>query len=575
MLSQTLLLGRWTQPVQDGLRSLADHRLLARLWEQDASLWSADPATQSSIRQRLGWLTIPQVMAGQISLLRQVTSALRAEGLTHAVVLGMGGSGLFPEVCRNTFGVAPNHLDLAVLDSTDPTAIRSCQARGPLERLLVIVSSKSGSTSEISALSKYFYDTLKGIRGGPGGHCVAITDQGSPLETQARAWNFRHIMAHGPQTGADVGGRFSAMTYFGLLPALLLGIDAECLLARACEMLARCGPRAPITDNPAAQLGAVLGTLVATGRDKLTLLCPQTLTSFGTWVEQLVAESTGKMGKGVVPICGEPLREPSAYGPDRMFVELQLRSEPDATLERHVRALAEAGQPVVRVQWEDRYDLGGEVIKWELATTIAGSLMGINPFDEPNVQESKDRTKALLSQYTRDRRFASDTPLWADDDLALYGTSLRAVRSLAQVLAEWLEGGRSSDYLAILSFLPRTASLDAVVQAIRMRLSTRVGSATMVGVGPRYLHSTGQLYKGGADAGRFLLLTADERADIPIPDEPFTFGVLKQAQALGDFQAMQSRGRRILRVHLCGAVEQAAHQLLNTIDTALTSVARH
>jgi len=573
--SQTLVLGRFGTTVQNSLEHLRSQRYVERLWNKDASLWSDDPDVQASIRNRLGWLTIPRVMAAQTASLRTFAQEIRAAGFTHVLLLGMGGSGLFSEVCRKTFGIASSGLELTVLDTTDPTAIRRYQQRCPLQQLLVIISSKSGSTSEVSALSNYFYETFKSADGTPGAHCIAITDHGTSLEAQAATLKYRRAFVHGPTNGADVGGRFSALTYFGLVPASLLGVDVDALLSRAIEMLERCGSNTPLADHPAAQLGAVLGALAAEGRDKMTLRCPPSLESVGTWVEQLVAESTGKLGKGIVPIFGEPLRDVAWYSNDRVFVELQLTSEWDAGLDRHVQALAAAGHPVVRIDWQDRYDLGGEVVKWEMATGIAGSLMGLNPFDEPNVQESKDRTKTLLSQYTKDHRLPDEVPIVSEGSVALYSgaSTSPSARSIGQIVSDFFRQRRAMDYIAILSFLPRTATLDQAMEALRNRLSEQLGCATMLGFGPRYLHSTGQLYKGGADNGLFLLFTADDPVDVPIPGEPFSFRVLKQAQALGDFQAMCQHHRRVLRVHVRAPLDAALAQWDAALDEALSALA--
>jgi len=327
-------------------------------------------------------------------------------------------------------------------------------------------------------------------------------------------------------------------------------------------MLEPCGPQRPIEENPAAQLGAVLAACAQQGRDKMTLLCPPALESFGTWVEQLVAESTGKAGKGIAPFYGEPLRDLNSVD-DRVFIELQLADSLDVDVDRQVRALSDAGHPVVRIRWQDRYDLGGEVVRWFVATTIASHLIEINPFDEPNVQESKDLTKAFLAQYARDRRFADDSAVYSNGDVSVYGSTATNGRSLTQCLTQWLQRMRPEEYIAILSFLPRTHQLDEAVYTLRQRLARSLGCATTVGFGPRYLHSTGQLYKGGPDAGLFLLLTNDEVQDLAIPGEPFTFGVLKFAQALGDFQAMQEKGRRVLRVHLTGDLERSMQRLIS------------
>ncbi|MBI3021019.1 MAG: glucose-6-phosphate isomerase [Candidatus Omnitrophica bacterium] len=566
---QTLLLGPHAVHVKSALHQLQTERFFSRLWKHDTSLWTTEATAQALISQRIGWLTIHRVMAKEADALRRFAEDVRDAGLTHVFLLGMGGSGLFSEVCRHTFGIAAGHPDLVVLDTTDPTAIREQQRRCPLERLLVIVSSKSGSTSETSALSKYFYEALKSADGHPGAHCLAITDAGTPLEAQAKAWRFRRVFAHGPGSGADVGGRFSALTAFGLVPAALMGVDAAALLRRADDMFSRCGPDAPILDNPAAQLGAVLGALAPRGFDKLTIVCTPALASVGTWIEQLIAESLGKGGCGIAPICAEPVREPAAYASDRVFVELQLASRLDGVMDRQIRALEQAGHPVVRIRWDDPYDLGGEVAKWCLATAVAGALLRVNPFDEPNVKESKDRTKALLEQRAREGRFLDEEePLFSDAELAVYGTTAgwSASASLTQCLSEFFKRLHPSDYIALLSFLPRTPALDRLTTALRERLARETAHATMLGFGPRYLHSTGQLYKGGPDTGIFLLFTGDEPEDLAIPGEPFSFGVLKYAQALGDFQAMQERGRRILRIHLRGNLDQSMERLARTIS---------
>lgn len=567
---QQLLLGPYADGIREGLDDLVAARVFERLWSRDASLWSDDKATQASIAQRLGWLTIADVMARETGSVHRFAQEVRAEGLTEACVLGMGGSGLFAEVCQRTFGTAAGQHGVTVLDTTDPTAILAYQRGRPLRHVLAIVSSKSGSTSEVAALSKYFYEALRSVDGDPGARCIAITDAGTSLEAQAKAWGFRRIFSHGPQTGAEVGGRFSCLTYFGLVPAALMGVDTAMLLRRAEVMLARCGGGVVAAENPAAQLAAALAMLARAGRDKLTLLCTPPLVSFGTWVEQLISESIGKMGQGIAPIHGEPLRPAASYGPDRVFVELRLVGREEAGLDRQVERLVAAGHPVVRISWGDAYDLGAEVAKWFMATAAMGALLGINPFDEPNVKESKDRTKGLLEQYVKDGHLPdAGQILFASQDVAIYGAGRpSAFPSLGECLADFAQRLRSADYIALLSFLPRTAELDDAILHLRRRLADLLPHAMMVGFGPRYLHSTGQLYKGGADAGLFLLFTAEGGEDLPIPGEPFTFGILKQAQALGDFQAMAQRGRRILRVHLRGHLREALNGIIAAVVQA-------
>ena len=560
--------------VQVALDRLRAQQFLPRLWDRDPTLWSTDPAVQASIRRRLGWLTISRTMEAEAEPLRRFAEEIREGGLTWGLLLGMGGSGLFAEVCRQTLGVSPGALDLTVLDTTDPTAIRAHQARGPLQQLLVIVSSKSGSTSEVSALSAYFHELLKTV-GGPR-QCVAITDAGTALDQpEARAAS-RRTFVHGPGTGAEVGGRFSALTYFGLVPAALMGVDVARFLRHANAMFARCGPAVPLDENPAAELGALLGALALGGQDKLTLFCAPALASVGTWLEQLVAENFGKMGRGIVPIHGEPLVAPDRYTTDRVFVEFQLATDLDARLERHVDELVNRGRPVVRIRWDDRDDLGQEVAKWCMASAVIGGLLEINPFDEPNVTESKDRTKTLLEAYGRGEGLCEPAPpISSDDAFVVYGSEgFSPSASLTQCLRELFRRVRPNDYVALLSFLPRTPSLDRTMQELRGWLAMQLGQATMVQFGPRYLHSTGQLYKGGPDAGVFLLFTAAERDDLPIPGARFTFGVLKHAQALGDFQAMAQRGRRLLHVHLRSEPGPAMRRVSDAIHDVVASGAR-
>jgi glucose-6-phosphate isomerase/transaldolase/glucose-6-phosphate isomerase len=553
--------------VRQAMERLAAARTLPRIWSQDASLWSAEPEAQLAIRQRLGWLTIARLMAQRTPALRRLAQELREAGLTHALLLGMGGSGVFAEVCRHTLGLAPGHLDLAVLDTVDPAAIRAHAARCPPDRLCVIVSSKSGSTIEIASLGAHFYEFLKSSDH-PGARCLAITDAGTSLEAQAAARQFRRIFTHGAGTGAEVGGRFSALSFFGLVPAALIGADVDRLVSRAEAMMSRCAADVPLEENPAAGLGAALAASLERGRDKLTLLCAPGTAPFGTWLEQLIAESFGKGGRGIVPVDGELPLEPGAYGPDRLFVELRLAGQREPARDDRLRRLLEAGHPVIRIAWQDPYDLGGEVFKWALATAAASALIGINPFDEPNVQESKDRTKRLLQAYAQQRILPEGRPCCGEGEVDVYAPA-DDPGPPAECLGRFFRRRQPGDYLALLSFLPRTAACDEAVAALRARLAARLGLPTMAQVGPRYLHSTGQLFKGGPNTGLFLLLTADEGEDLPIPGEPYTFGILKRAQALGDFEAMQQKGRRILRLHLRGGLERARQELSRLLDDAL------
>ncbi len=547
-------LGPHATAVDTAYERLARQRANDRLWAGESSLWSSDPSTQAAIRQRLGWRTIPSVMRAHAPRLRDLANTARQAGRRRILLLGMGGSGLFADVCRSILGVADDGLDLAVLDTTDPAAIRAAERQGPLEELLLLVSSKSGSTAEVNALSRYFVDRLRQANRPVADHCIVITDEGTSLVSQAAAWGCREVFTHGPGTGAEVGGRFSALTFFGLVPAALLGADVDRLLERGQQSFDRCRGSLAAFDEPSVRLGATLAALAETGCDKLTLLCPPALESFGTWAEQLVAESLGKSGRGIVPVHQEPWLAPSAYGRDRVFVALRLDHEPQAALDRQIEALRQAGHPVVTVAWADRYDLGSDVATWSVAVALAGTLLEINPFDEPNVAESKARTQALLATYAKTS--------WLPDD----PSAVSDASSFTEALQTLNRQQRPGDYAAVLSFLPRTPVLDAAVQEVRSRWAARLQCASVVGFGPRYLHSTGQLFKGGPDRGLFLVLTADDAADLPIPGEPCTFGVLKRAQALGDVEAMRQRGRRLLHLHLGRDPERAMRQLRAAVE---------
>ena len=568
VLSRPLLPDSFASRVQAAAEQAAAQRLPQRLFEKDATLWTTQPDEQRAILNRLGWLGISRIMQPHLASIRSAAEDVRKAGFTHALLLGMGGSSLFSEVCRAIFGVATGWLDLAVLDSTDPVAILAARRRAPLERTLIIVSSKSGSTTEVSSLCEYFYEELtKAVGDRAGQHCVAITDAGTPLEALAKARRFRHVFVHGPATGADVGGRFSALTCFGLFPAALLGVDIVQLLDRAEEMLAACGPSVPPAENPGLQLAVALHEAASQGRDTVTLVSAPALAQFNSWAEQLVAESTGKSGKGLIPIDQEPLRAPGAYPADRLFVELQLTDAVDRKLEQAVEALADAGHPVVRLRWRDRYDLGGEVMRWAVATAFTASLMRINAFDEPNVQESKDRTKQLLHQYAKDRALPQEPPLKTEGGLVLFGNARPAASpvgansSIPETVRAFFQEASPGAYLVLSSFLPRTPELDAAVVALRAKISETLRLTTLLGYGPRYLHSTGQLHKGGPDRARVLFLTADDPADVPVPGQPYSFSVVKQAQALGDYQALKERNRPVLRAHLGRSPREALTQL--------------
>jgi transaldolase / glucose-6-phosphate isomerase len=491
-----------------------------RIWNHDPTVWKDDPETPE-IRDRLGWLTVGKAMAQQARALAAFAGEVRAE-FGKVVLCGMGGSSLAPEVLWRTFGAAPGHPALLVLDSTDPRAVRQAE-QGDLSKTLFIISSKSGTTQESDSFYRYFWERT----GGRGSQFVAITDPGTPLERLAGERGFRRSFIN----PSDIGGRYSALSYFGLVPAALIGIDVETLLHRAHRMAESCAACVPALENPAAWLGAILGEGALAGRNKVTFALSPGIASFGLWAEQLIAESTGKEGKGILPVADEPLGPPEVYGNDRVFVGMSLAGEGDAEIDGRLAALEEAGHPVVHLRLEDRYDVGQEFFRWEFATAIAGAVLGINPFDQPNVAESKANTKKVLA-----------------------GRGKPSPAATAAELDRFLAGIRPGDYLAILAYLPPTPENDRRLAAIRLRLRDRLKVATTLGYGPRYLHSTGQLHKGGPPVGHFLQIADPAADDLPIPGEPFGFRELEAAQAEGDLQALRSRGRPAIRVDDMGVL---------------------
>ncbi|HEV8676361.1 MAG TPA: hypothetical protein VGX21_20180 [Methylomirabilota bacterium] len=555
-------LGPAAEPVRATLGRLEREQFGRRLWARDPAIFRPDAAHERVIRNRLGWLGIVEPMRREAEALRAFAAEVRGAGLTHALLLGMGGSSLAPEVLRLTFGVAPGGLDLRVLDSTDPAAVASVARALPLDRTLVLVSTKSGTTTETLAFYAYFRERLEALVGGRAGqHCVAITDPGTPLERLAREAGFRRTFLNPP----DIGGRYSALSYFGLVPAALLGLDLPALLDRAAAMAAACGPDLPSADNPGLRLGVALGELARTGRDKVTFFLSPGLAPFAAWVEQLLAESTGKEGKGVVPVADEAPGPPAVYGGDRVFVVLALEKEAD-TADAAAAPLAAAGHPVLRLHLADLTELAGEFFRWEVATAVVGALLGIDPFDEPNVQESKDNTSRLLDLYVKEGRLPDESPTWRGNGLEVYGGD--GGRDLAGLLAAHCRALQRGHYLALMAYLAPTASHTRALQGLRHRLRDRLHVATTLGYGPRFLHSTGQLHKGGPRTGCFLQFTADDPADQPIPGRPYSFGVLKRAQAAGDLGALRAKGLPALRVHLTGDVAAALARLAAAIEEA-------
>jgi transaldolase / glucose-6-phosphate isomerase len=486
-----------------------------RIWERDPTVWKDDPDTPE-IRDRLGWLTVGKAMAQQAKALAAFADEVGAE-FGRVVLCGMGGSSLAPEVLGRTFGAAPGYPALHVLDSTDPRAVRQAEEGGDLAKTLFIISSKSGTTQESDSFFRYFWERT----GGRGTQFVAITDPGTPLERLAAERGFRRAFANPP----DIGGRYSALSFFGLVPAALIGVDVAALLHRAHRMAEACAAAVPAPDNPGAWLGAILGEAALAGRNKATFVLSPGIASFGLWVEQLIAESTGKERKGILPVADEPLGAPDVYTDDRVFVSMRLAGEDDSAVAARLADLEAAGHPVVNLRLDDRSDLGQEFFRWEFATAVAGAVLRINPFDQPNVAESKANTKAVLAR--RDAPSPAASPA---------------------ELERFLAGIHPGDYLAIMAYLPPTPENDRRLAAIRLRLRNRLKVATTLGYGPRFLHSTGQLHKGGPPIGHFLQITQPSPEELAIPGEPFGFRELEAAQAEGDLRALRSRGRPAIRV---------------------------
>ncbi len=514
-------LGSLEGPVRSRLTELERRRIVSRIWAHDPTVWK--PAGTPQIENRLGWLTVADWMWERLAELAAFASEVRSSA-SGFVLCGMGGSSLAPEVSKEIFG--PEESELVILDTTHPAAITAVD-RGSDSSTVYLISSKSGTTQETVSLLKHYWEAT----GGAGERFIAITDPGTPLDALSVERRFRRVFLN-PE---DIGGRYSALSYFGLVPASLIGADVEALLGAGRRMADRCRKASDLESNPGAWLGAVLGEAALAGRDKLTLVLSPRLESFGLWLEQLIAESTGKDGKGIVPVMGEPLGPESVYGSDRLFVAIELAGEESAERHESLEALGRAGHPWVRFSWRDPVDLGAEFFRWEFATAVAGSILEVNPFDQPDVQESKENTKAVLAGRTGDRPAVGDA---------------RAVERL-------LEETRPGDYLALMAYLAPSAETDARLARLQRLLRDRTRVAVTVGYGPRFLHFTGQLHKGGPPCGLFVQVVDRPEVDVPIPQEGITFGQLIAAQADGDFRALEVRGRPVVRVMGLEILEEA------------------
>lgn len=551
--------------VNESLEDWRSHGKVERLWRGDATLWS-----NTDEAKWLGWLGITSEQLASIERFKSIAEEVKSEGFAHALLLGMGGSSLCPEVLRMTFGRISGYPELHVLDSTDPAQIKSIESSIDIGKTIFIVSSKSGGTLEPNIFKQYFFERA----GRDGSRFIAITDPGSKMQEVAARDRFRHIFFG----LASIGGRYSALSDFGVIPAAIMGVDVRRFLEATEEMVRACGPAVPVEKNPGVVLGAILGALAKRGRDKVTIVSSPGIYDLGAWLEQLLAESTGKDGKGLIPVDREQPAPPEVYGADRVFAYLRLDRSPDQAQDQAIDRLERAGQPVVRIGVDDAYSLGKEFFRWEIATAVVGSIMGINPFNQPDVEASKIATKQLTSQYEQSGKLPHETAIFEADGIKLFADESNADalkratgtdQSLAGYLKAHLNRLRAGDYFAVLGYIEMNEAHEETLQAMRhaVRESKRV--ATCLGFGPRFLHSTGQAYKGGPNSGVFLQITCSDAHDLPVPGQTYTFGVVKAAQARGDFQVLAERCRRALRVHLGPDVNAGLTQLLLAIRKAL------
>jgi transaldolase/glucose-6-phosphate isomerase len=536
-------LGRMASSISARLGKLEADKFLSRLYGKDGTLWTSDPKAQEEVRLRMGWLTSPDTGTALAPEITKFTAQVKTAGFTHALLIGMGGSSLAAEVMSLIFRDEASGLKLTILDSTDPAQVLRAAQKNPVAETLFIVSSKSGGTAEVEALYNYFWKrALRALGEKASDHFIAITDPGTSLEKLAFDRMFRKIFLADP----NVGGRYSALTAFGLVPATLMGIDVSQLLSSAAWMASECSPGLPYGRNPGLVWGVVIGEAALQGRDKLTIIADPEVAPFGAWLEQLVAESSGKQGKGILPVNGEALAGPEKYGNDRLFVYLRRTGKYDTK----VKQLRKAGQPVLTQDFMDSYALGSEFFKWEFAIASACSIIGVNAFDQPDVQDSKNRTIAKIEYYKEHQAFSESLPAIKVHGISLYGNFTPDGRQVPNIIDKFLRSAQVNDYIAINAYIMRDPKNTAALQRLRAWMRDYTHLATMLGFGPRFQHSTGQLHKGGKNNGLFLVITTDPKKDVGIPTEGMSFGTLEHGQALGDMEALQARGRRVLRIHL-------------------------
>jgi transaldolase / glucose-6-phosphate isomerase len=553
--------------VAASLEDWKSNNKVQRLWQKDASLWTG--ADESNW---LGWLAITGEQFARVGVFKQIADDVKKARFKYALLLGMGGSSLCPEVLRMTFGKIKGFPELHVLDSTDPAQIKALEAKLDLKKTLCIVSSKSGSTLEPNIYKQYFFDRVKAKVGEKevGNRFIAITDPGSKMQQVAEADKFRNVFMGVP----SIGGRYSALSNFGIVPAAVMGLDVAKFLKNTEEMVQACAASSPAGANPGVILGTILGVAAKQGRDKLTVIASPGIFDLGAWLEQLIAESTGKNGKGIIPVDRESLAKPAAYGNDRVFAYLRLVSKPNKAQDAAVAALEKAGHPVVRISLPNTYNLGQEFFRWEIATAVAGSIIGINAFNQPDVEASKIETRKLTSEYEATGKLPPEAPFFEDKGVKFFADeknagALKGGATLGGVLKTHLSRIGAGDYFAVLGYIPMDLANEKALQGIRHAVRDKKKVATVLGFGPRFLHSTGQAYKGGPNSGVFLQITCDDAKDLSVPGQKYTFGIVKAAQARGDFAVLAERGRRALRVHLGKNLKGGLATLAKAMQQAL------
>ncbi|MFZ4619015.1 MAG: glucose-6-phosphate isomerase [Bacteroidota bacterium] len=565
MPSISISSGSIQQNFNNQFGAFAAHSIIKRLWEKDHTIWRSEEVHKKSILNRLGWLNSLDLMIANADMLIAFGNEIKAAGFKHVVVLGMGGSSLCPDVCRATFGSAPGFPALLVLDSTNPTSVLRIEQQIELATTLFIVASKSGGTTETNMFYQYFYDRVGTVKKNAGENFIAVTDANTKMEGIAKEKLFRKIFIN-PE---DIGGRYSALSYFGLVPMALIGMDIKNLLHSADEM--RKQSKFEPVQNPAAQMGLLMGEAHNEDIDKMTFVISKEISTFGYWAEQLIAESTGKEGKGILPVEGETITDQfdaNRFGPDRFVIFLLL--EKDASAYAHLqKELTEKNVPYAVVLLKDIYELGSQFFLWEFATAISAVVLKINPFDEPNVKESKDNTVSVIEEFKKNNALPVKHTIVKESQATLFGEASYAATLSSQTVAGLMKkhfaGKTGQDYIALLAYIDQNPENEALMYSLREELTKIYGLPVTVGFGPRYLHSTGQLHKGGKPNGIFLIITADEPKDVVIPGEAFTYGVLKSAQSLGDYQSFANRDLRLLHLHLAGGIESGINSLKQSL----------